>query len=594
MPKCLPYMKCIPKPKKYRFKHRMGIQLSLIVVSVILLFVVGPGVFTQLQNNGNSSQVVSGVFASISGYLALLILIFTIALGVHFKPFELMIGLDSMWKWHKIFGIGFIISIFIHIILKYVEYCYSNAVDGDLNSVCSIGGYFEFMFLFEKYPGTYAIAASCGRAMMYFWLVQVILSLFARRPKRPRFVPHVIWYTYHVFTYPACIVIIVHCIYNKFNYISPQSITTIVITSIFAIIISLLIFYRLYNIFKISIYGYYEVLSIRKINDTLTVMNIIPIRKKYATIFKDPIQHASPGQFLQLYGPNGTIHPLSFALINRGVKKAKSIELIIRASGKYTTSLRDYKPHDRLCISGPYGFFIPPFQSQNKSILMIASGSGISPCVGSLVTYGYKRPSSCNVTIIWYIRNENDFDAINNRLELINNKFINFKLVVVSPEGQDFYYEKYPDSRHIPIDFYINTTITPEIITAQVQKLIDAAAERLELTGPNSMAHDSELDVDLSLSLYNNDTKCGVKIFNEAKTLTSSTSSSNSSGYSPRCSSENQALIRNSSVDNVVDPETLKDKIVAYVCGQKKYAKAWKKQLKGMGIPVFSENFSMI
>lgn len=569
----------------------MEIQLSMIMVSIILLFAVGPGIFTQLKNTGNFSKVASGVFASISGYFALLTVIFTVALGVHFRPFELMIGLDSMWKWHKILGIGLLIAILIHVILKYVEYCYSNAVDGDLSSVCSVGGYFEFMFLFEKYQGTYPIAASCGRAMMYFWIIQVVLSLFARRPKHPKLIPHVVWYTYHVFTYPACIVIIVHCIYNKFNYISPQSITTIIITAIFAISIFLLVFYRLYNLFKISVCGYYEVLNVRRINDTLTVLNIIPLRKKSSSIFKDPIQHASPGQFLQLYGPNMTIHPLSFALINRGVKKARSVELIVRASGKFTTSLRDYKPHDRLSLSGPYGFFIPPYQSQDRAVLMVASGSGISPCVGSLVTYGYKRTSLCNVTIIWYIRNPNDFDAINNRLELINNKFINFRLVVVSSESEDFYFAKYPDSRHTPVDFYTDTTITPALITAQVQRLADAVTKHLELMGQSPLTHNSELDVDLSLSLYHNDAKSGVKMHNNVKkpALSSTTTLSDTTSYPSTSSPEAQALIRNVSTGGNV-----KDKIVAYVCGQKKYAKIWKKQLKTMGISVFGENFSMI
>ena len=84
-----------------------------------------------------------------------------------------------------------------------------------------------------------------------------------------------------------------------------------------------------------------------------------------------------PGQFVNVTFLRRGLwytHPFSFSAAPNG----KYLRLSIKASGDFTSQIRNFKPGTKLILDGPLGIFTAQSATQNK-FLLIAGGIGITP-----------------------------------------------------------------------------------------------------------------------------------------------------------------------------------------------------------------------
>lgn len=120
------------------------------------------------------------------------------------------------------------------------------------------------------------------------------------------------------------------------------------------------------------------------------IVNIIEetdLESTFVVEFHNPsIRH---GQFFQISLPKIGEAPISVSNFTED-----TIEFTIRKVGKLTNVLFDLTPGDDLYIRGPYGNGFPLEQFQNKHIVVVAGGTGVSP-VRSTLNHYLNHPEEC-------------------------------------------------------------------------------------------------------------------------------------------------------------------------------------------------------
>ena len=95
------------------------------------------------------------------------------------------------------------------------------------------------------------------------------------------------------------------------------------------------------------------------------------------------------GQFFQLSLPKIGEAPISVCGKGPGY-----VEFTIRKVGRLTGGVFDLKAGDTLFMRGPYGNAFPVDQFENKDLLVICGGTGMSP-VKTTLTHFYDHPEIC-------------------------------------------------------------------------------------------------------------------------------------------------------------------------------------------------------
>ncbi|MBT8366435.1 MAG: ferric reductase-like transmembrane domain-containing protein [Deltaproteobacteria bacterium] len=108
-----------------------------------------------------------------------------------------------------------------------------------------------------------------------------------------------------------------------------------------------------------------------------------------------------PGQFgffsLSSEAVASEEHPFTIA---SSPTEADGLEIIVRTSGDWTAQLKHLQPQDRVLMDGPYGLFSHLRAGEQKEIIMIAGGIGITPML-SMLRYMADHNEPRSITLIW-------------------------------------------------------------------------------------------------------------------------------------------------------------------------------------------------
>ncbi|WP_029488118.1 anaerobic sulfite reductase subunit AsrB [Epulopiscium sp. 'N.t. morphotype B'] len=138
----------------------------------------------------------------------------------------------------------------------------------------------------------------------------------------------------------------------------------------------------------------------------------------------------TPGQFFEVSLPKFGEAPISVSGIGAGY-----VDLTIRKVGKVTNEIFEHYTGDSLKLRGPYGngFYIENFQ--DKELVVIAGGTGLSPVKGVIDYFAAHSDQAKKITLIVGFRSPDDI-LFKKDLERWN-KNINVILTLdTAPEGK--------------------------------------------------------------------------------------------------------------------------------------------------------------
>jgi predicted ferric reductase len=108
-----------------------------------------------------------------------------------------------------------------------------------------------------------------------------------------------------------------------------------------------------------------------------------------------------PGQFsfITVFSPRISKEEHPFTIASAPTRRA-SLEFIVRTTGDWTAKLKNLQPGDRVFLNGPFGHFSHLRLCEEKEIIMIAGGIGITPML-SMLRYMADRNEQRKITLIW-------------------------------------------------------------------------------------------------------------------------------------------------------------------------------------------------
>lgn len=148
-----------------------------------------------------------------------------------------------------------------------------------------------------------------------------------------------------------------------------------------------------------------------------------------------------PGQFALLRVFNGKVesesHPFTIAA---SPSQPDSVSFSIKASGDFTGKLDQVQVGDEVHIDAPYGIFSHLNFPEEKELVFIAGGIGVTPLLSMLLYLRDKDPQR-KVTLLWGVRTEEDLIRRKD-LEEIAEAMPNFSWVPVLSHDPDWPGEK--------------------------------------------------------------------------------------------------------------------------------------------------------
>ena len=129
------------------------------------------------------------------------------------------------------------------------------------------------------------------------------------------------------------------------------------------------------------------------------------------------------GQFITLYFSDTTNYKRAYSLSSCALDRG-FFEVTVKRDGKMGTRVVDWvKAGDRLWVIPPAGRFLPVFE-ENKHLICIAGGSGVTPFRG-FVREAARRQLATKITILYTVRTTNDiiFNSEFRQLEQENKRF---------------------------------------------------------------------------------------------------------------------------------------------------------------------------
>ena len=158
--------------------------------------------------------------------------------------------------------------------------------------------------------------------------------------------------------------------------------------------------------------------AVMELSDTKTIRLKWP--EGYEVDFKT-------GQFITLYWPDTTNYKRAYSLSSCALDRG-FFEVTIKRDGKMGTRLVDWaKTGDKLWVIPPTGRFLPVYED-NKHLICIAGGSGVTPFRG-FVREATRRKLATRITVLYSVRTTSDI-IFNNEFRQLEQENSNFKFFV--------------------------------------------------------------------------------------------------------------------------------------------------------------------
>lgn len=152
----------------------------------------------------------------------------------------------------------------------------------------------------------------------------------------------------------------------------------------------------------------YQRLTARKNAIEITAVNRITASSWEIVMGKKPFSYL-PGQFLFLTLLRGRGLPVEehpFTISSSPLNKG-SISVTVKESGDFTASIGATKPGDRAAVSGPCGRFSYVLHPQDRKLVFIAGGIGITPIL-SMLRHLTERPAGEEAWLFYANRTQED------------------------------------------------------------------------------------------------------------------------------------------------------------------------------------------
>jgi len=201
-----------------------------------------------------------------------------------------------------------------------------------------------------------------------------------------------------------------------------QSPIVVILPALFAVSVAVLLWHRVLRPARLA-------------REAWSVKAVAPEARDVTSITLAPYPGAGfshlPGQFAFVTLMRGRGLPVEehHFTISSPPGPDKAIRMTIKASGDFTRTIRQTRPGDLAAVDGPYGRFSHVLHPDEKRLVFIAAGIGITPIMGMLASMrqaGAFRPS----TLIYANREEQDI-ALRSELDELAEELPGLKLVHV-------------------------------------------------------------------------------------------------------------------------------------------------------------------
>lgn len=329
------------------------------------------------------------------------------------KLIESTFGLDRMYRFHSLMPIFAIVAAFVHKLLK--------------------GETFEESFktkLGDAALIIFIIASVLGLVFLIDTLVQKIKPLmYARNFAKTAYIgKYNIQKILHNIMVAAVILVFIHVM---LSYSAKNTLVMAVYIAYFGAAMGFYLYHKVILRYFLS----YKFVVESVIEDS-AAMRTITMTPENGKIFR-----YLPGQFgfVRIFGDgiSGEEHP--FSLTSEPTNK-ESISMTIKNLGDWTSEIQQIKPGSKALLTAPYGRFSPLLYKNDKTVVLIAGGVGITPML-SILRYYYGNDKDRKVVLFWGINSMSEM-ICPGEFAAFQKEMKNFTLVPVVAKQEDYDGEK--------------------------------------------------------------------------------------------------------------------------------------------------------
>ena len=366
---------------KYLLNGILWVTLyTFLIITPLIILILGP------KSPGRAPLQNLAVGLAFAG-LATMALQF--ALTARIKPLNEPFGSDMVYYFHRQVGIAAFLMIFAHPILLFIFY----------------PGYISYLNIF-----TAPLTGVFGVLALLMLTGGVWLAEYRSKFK----IPYWFWKIWHGILNTFTLGLAILHIYLNGNYLDLPWKKELWI-SYFIVWIFLLVYTRI-------------IYPIRLIRHPYQVVEVKPERANCTTLRMKPEKSGGfsfhPGQFAWITAwktPfSDSEHPFSLA---SSAEHPEQIEMTIKALGKFTSSVKEIQPGQKVYVDGAYGSFSCDRYPEATGLILIAGGIGITPFMSTLRTLADRKDE--RPLILFYANRDwetitfrEEFDQLQKRLHL--------------------------------------------------------------------------------------------------------------------------------------------------------------------------------
>ncbi len=322
-------------------------------------------------------------------FVGLAVMALQFALTARIKPLNEPFGSDMVYYFHRQIGIAAFLLIFAHPILLFFFY----------------PGYISYLNIF-----TAPLRVKAGVLALIFLIGVVWLAEYRSKFK----IPYGFWKILHGIVASLTVSLAILHIYLNGNYVNLPWKEQLWISYMIVWII-LLVWTRI-------------IYPIKLIRHPFQVVEVKPERANCTTLRMKPQKGKGfdfhPGQFAWITAwktpYSDSEHPFSLA---SSAEHPEQIEMTIKALGKFTSSIKDIQPGQKVFVDGAYGSFSCDRYPETKALILISGGIGITPLMSTLRTLADRKDQ--RPLLLFYANRDwetvtfrEEFDQLKSRLNL--------------------------------------------------------------------------------------------------------------------------------------------------------------------------------
>jgi len=353
---------------------------TFLVITPLIILILGP----KSPGRAPLQNLAVGL-----AFVGLAIMALQFALTARIKSLNEPFGSDIVYYFHRQIGIAAFLMIFAHPILLFFFY----------------PGYISYLNIF-----TAPLRAKAGVLALLLLIGVVGLSEYRSKLK----IPYWFWKLWHGIVLTLTVGLAILHIYLNGNYVNLPWKEQLWI-SYLVIWVILLVYTRI-------------IYPIQLIRHPFHVVEVKPERANCTTLHMQPEKgrgfNFHPGQFAWITTwrtPfSDTEHPFSLA---SSAEHPEQIEMTIKALGKFTSTVKEIQPGQKVYVDGAYGSFSCDRYPEAKALILIAGGIGITPLMSTLRTLADRKDG--RPLMLFYANRDwetvtfrEEFDQLQKRLNL--------------------------------------------------------------------------------------------------------------------------------------------------------------------------------